>query len=153
MNTKMLMAFGLFSLLLASGCVTNNRPNEQAGMVIGGVLGGILGKEVGKGHGRSAATIIGTLMGASIGGAVGRSMDDTDRLKVGLSLETVRTGVTSTWRNPDTGGRYSVTPTHTYKRPTGPCREFTMDAVIGGDSEKIYGSACRQADGSWKISS
>jgi len=86
-----------------------------------------------------------------IGGAIGRSMDETDRLRTAASLETVRTGVPSTWRNPDTGNQYVVTPTKTYESASGPCREYTIDAVIGGKKQKVYGTACRQPDGSWKI--
>ena len=33
---------------------------------------------------------------------------------------------------------------------SGPCREYTIDAIIGGKTEQIYGTACRQSDGSWK---
>lgn len=120
-------------------------------MVIGGVLGGVLGSQVGKGHGKTAAIIVGTLAGAAIGGAVGKSMDDTDRLKTAHALESVRTGVPSAWRNPDSGNEYSVTPTKTYDSATEPCREYTIDALIGGRTEKVYGTACRQADGSWKV--
>ena len=120
-------------------------------MVIGGTLGGILGSHVGKGSGKTAATIAGTVVGAFIGGAVGRSMDDTDRLKTAHSLESVRSGVSSTWRNPDTGNEYAVTPTRTYETNSGPCREYTVDAIIGGQREKVYGTACREADGSWKV--
>lgn len=32
-----------------------------------------------------------------------------------------------------------------------PCREYYMTANIGGKKEQVYGTACRQADGSWKI--
>ncbi|MFN2310279.1 MAG: RT0821/Lpp0805 family surface protein, partial [Gammaproteobacteria bacterium] len=66
-------------------------------------------------------------------------------------LETVRTGVPAQWRNPDTGNQYTVTPTHTYENPTGPCREYSIDAVVGGRPDKVYGTACRQADGSWQV--
>ena len=120
-------------------------------MVIGGVLGGVLGAQVGKGHGKTAAIIVGTLAGAAIGGAIGKSMDDTDRLKTAHALESVRTGVPSTWRNPDSGNDYTVTPTKTYDSATQPCREYTIDAQIGGKKEEVYGTACRQADGSWKV--
>ena len=137
--------------LVLSACATPGRgENEQAGMVIGSVLGGVLGAQVGKGHGRTAAIIAGTLIGSTVGGNVGRSMDDTDRLKTAHTLETVRTNVNSTWQNPDTGNRYTVTPTRTYTSGAGPCREYTIDGVIGSKKEKIYGTACRQADGSWK---
>jgi len=120
-------------------------------MIVGGILGGILGSNVGRGRGREVAIIAGTLIGASIGGAVGRSMDKTDRLKTAQTLESVRTGVPSRWENPDTGHRYEVTPTRTYDSGTGPCREYMVDAVVGGKREKVYGTACRQADGSWKV--
>ena len=151
MKMKFFAGFLALVMVVLSGCATSGRENEQAGMVIGGVLGGVLGSNVGKGSGKTAATIVGTLIGASIGGAVGRSMDQTDRRKTGSTLETVRTGVPSTWQNPDTGNQYEVTPTRTYDTASGPCREYTIDAVIGGKKEKVYGTACRQADGSWKV--
>lgn len=119
-------------------------------MIIGGILGGALGSQVGGGRGRTAATVVGTIAGASIGGAIGRSMDDSDRLKVSHSLENVRSGVPTQWRNPDTGNRYTVMPTRTYETGGTPCREYTVNGVIGGKSEKIHGTACREADGSWR---
>lgn len=124
---------------------------EQSGMVIGGLLGGLLGAQVGQGSGRTAAIILGTVVGANIGGNVGRSMDETDRIKTAQALETVRTGVPTRWVNPDTRNQYTVVPTRTYDTASsGPCREYTVDAVIGGRLEKVVGTACRQADGSWR---
>ena len=56
------------------------------------------------------------------------------------------------WENPDSGHGGSVTPTKTYTTTEGtPCREFTQTVTIGGQTEQAYGTACRQADGSWKI--
>jgi surface antigen len=133
-----------------SGCATPPT-QEQTGMVIGGILGGVLGAQVGEGRGQTAATIVGTIVGAAIGGNVGRSMDETDRLKTALALENVRTGVPSHWRNPDSGNRYTVVPTRTYETAQGPCREYTVDAVIGAKKDKVYGTACRQPDGSWRV--
>jgi len=124
---------------------------EQAGMVIGGTLGGLLGAQVGGGRGQTAAIIAGTLAGAAIGGSVGRSMDEVDRMKTARTLETVRTGVSSQWVNPDTGHHYTVVPTSTYDTPSGPCREYTIEALIGGQTETVYGTACRQPDGSWRV--
>jgi surface antigen len=135
----------------AAGCTTTQGPQEQAGMVIGGVLGGLLGAQVDDRDLRTVAIIAGTMAGAAIGGAVGESMDETDRLKAAQSLEGVRTGVSSTWKNPDTGVEYQFTPTKTYESGSGPCREYTMEAIIGGKTETVYGTACRQADGTWMI--
>jgi surface antigen len=133
-----------------TGC-TAPATQEQSGMVVGGLLGGLLGAQVGQGDGRTAAIILGTVIGANIGGNVGRSMDETDRLKTAHALETVRSGVPSRWVNPDTRNQYTVVPTRTYDAASGePCREYTVDAVIGGKREKVVGTACRQADGSWR---
>lgn len=124
---------------------------QETGMVIGGALGGALGSQVGGGTGRTVATIAGTMLGASVGGNIGRSMDETDRLKVAQSLEYVQTGVPVNWRNPDSGNQYTMVPTRTIETPGNPpCREYTVDGVIGGRSEQIVGTACRQPDGSWR---
>jgi surface antigen len=152
MNTRHpTLACLLTAAAVLAGC--QSPPTQRdTGMVIGGILGGVLGHEVGGGSGRTVATIVGTLIGASIGGAIGGSMDEQDRLKTAHTLESVRTGVSSQWTNPDTGHRYAVTPTRTYDGTTGPCREYSVDAVIGGKNEKVNGTACRQADGSWRTS-
>ncbi|MCS4504365.1 RT0821/Lpp0805 family surface protein [Arhodomonas aquaeolei] len=142
----------LAGALGVSGCANYQGTQEQSGMVIGGVLGGLLGSQVERhGHASTAAIIVGTLAGAAIGGSIGRSMDETDRLRTAAALENVRTGVPSSWRNPDTGNEYVVTPTRTYETSGGPCREYTMEASIGGRPETVYGTACRQSDGSWQV--
>lgn len=149
MNRKTIPAALVATCMLVGGC-TAQPTKQDAGMVIGGVLGGVLGSQVGHGDGTTAAIIVGTMLGAAIGGSVGKSMDDVDRLKANQALETVRTGVPTSWKNPDTGNAYTVTPTKTVETSSGPCREYTIDAMIGGKPEKVYGTACRQADGSWK---
>lgn len=137
------------------GCA--NVSNEQSGMLIGATAGGLLGNTVGSGGGQVAATAIGILAGAYIGGKIGASMDQADRNQVAIALENNKTGVSRRWRNPDNGTNYIVTPTKTYVQNNGsatqPCREFTTVAKIGGNDEKIYGTACRMDDGSWKIMS
>jgi surface antigen len=138
-------------LTVALAACSTQGPQEQAGMVIGGVLGGVIGAQVGEGSGRTAATIIGAMAGMAVGGTVGRSMDEQDRRKTAHTLETVRSGVPSQWRNPDSGNQYRVTPTRTFQTAQGPCREYTVDGLIGGKRETLIGTACRQADGSWRV--
>jgi len=31
------------------------------------------------------------------------------------------------------------------------CREYQQTITVGGRTERAYGTACKQADGSWKI--
>jgi surface antigen len=149
---KRTLALIALSVSLAFAGCAGQGPREQSGMVIGGTLGGLLGAQADKDL-APVAIVAGTLAGAAIGGSIGKSMDDTDRLRAAQSLETVRTGVPSTWKNPDTGVQYQFTPTKTVETAAGPCREYTMDAIVGGKKETVYGTACRQADGSWKIQS
>ena len=150
MNGQVKSVIAVCVALTLFGCSTAPSKQDQ-GMIIGAIAGGILGHQVGGGSGQVLATMIGTVAGAAIGGSIGRTMDDYDRMNASAALENVRTGVPSTWVNPDTGYEYVMTPTNTYDSGTGPCREYTLDATIGGKTEQIYGTACRQADGSWLV--
>jgi surface antigen len=145
-----IMAAGLVVAGMA-GCAAPGGPNETSGTIIGGVLGGALGSQVGGGRGRTAATVIGALIGANIGANVGRSMDGNDRARTANAFETSGTGQTTQWVNPDSRNQYAVTPTRTYESAGAPCREYTMKAVVGGRPDNVYGTACRQPDGSWKV--
>jgi len=151
--TALLLA-SLLTLPLAA-CQTK----QQSGALFGGALGGLLGSQFGEGQGKVAAAVLGTVLGAAAGSEIGRSMDETDELKARQTLESNRIGQSSTWVNPDSGNEVTVTPTRTYYveddvSPAGeiaPCREFTTEVMVGGQKQDAYGTACRQADGSWKI--
>lgn len=151
MRLKLFVQISLLGTVFLAGCASQDGQQEQMGMIIGGLIGGALGSQVGDGDGRTVAIIAGTMAGAAIGGSIGRTMDDVDRAYTAGALETVRTGVSSRWDNPDSGRTYTVTPTRTYESSAGPCREYTIEAAIGGQQESAYGTACRQDDGSWAI--
>ncbi len=122
------------------------------GQIIGAILGGVAGTQFGKGNGRTVAIAGGAILGAIIGGEVGKSMQAADQQQANHVLETTPTGQTITWNNPDTGRRYQMTPTKTYKTDSDLyCREYTSRVTIGGSRKKVYGQACRMPDGSWKI--
>ncbi len=135
-------------ITLSFGCTTTH---EQSGALTGALVGAAVGSTIGKGRGNALAIWLGAVVGANIGTTIGRYMDEQDRLRTSNILETKRTHSSTTWVNPDTRHRYTVTPTRTYTVAEGPCREFTVDAKIGGSTEEVYGTACRQADGSWKV--
>ncbi|MES9870506.1 MAG: RT0821/Lpp0805 family surface protein [Sedimenticola sp.] len=146
MNHRTFLASLLVLAIALPGCQTTNR---ESGAIIGGIAGGLLGSQVGKGKGRTAAIILGTIAGAYIGGSIGRSMDENDRYQANDAIETTPTNQTSSWRNPDSGNYYEVTPTRTYDSSTGPCRDYTTEAIIDGRRETVHGTACRDADGNW----
>ncbi|KWT73314.1 MULTISPECIES: RT0821/Lpp0805 family surface protein [unclassified Variovorax] len=142
-----LVLAGAVAAMLLGACTSPPTP-EQAGMAAGGA-GGVAGAEV-SGHG-TAGAIIGALVGAGVGGLAGRAMDEGDRRHTAHAFETVATGRSSKWRNPDTGNTYVVTPVQTYEVRGAPCRDYTVEAMVAGRLERVTGTACRQADGSWRV--
>ena len=150
-----------FGLVLALGlataaCQGNTGPKEGVGTLIGAGVGGLLGSTIGSGSGQLAAVAGGTLLGAFLGNEIGASLDRADQTYADQtaqrSLETSPSGQTSTWSNPDSGHSGSVTPKPAYTTAAGEqCREYQQTVTVGGQTQEAYGTACRQADGTWKI--
>lgn len=159
---KKLMAILLTTSLILPACANTQGglgdmgQKETLGGIGGAVLGGLLGAQVGKGEGQLWATGAGVLLGAVLGSQVGRTLDMQDRAMMNrttqASLEHTQTGTVSTWANPDSGHTGSVAPTRTYQRSDGTyCRDFTQTVTIDGRMEQAQGTACRQADGTWRL--
>ena len=147
---KFVMAALLCMALISTGC-SQAITKQDVGLGIGAAAGAMLGHTVGKGEGREIATVAGAIAGAYLGSAIGKYMDTVDRAQVNRTLEKVPDYKANIWTNQNTSIRYAVTPTRTYGGET-PCREYTTQAVIGGRTETVYGTACRQKDGSWRAS-
>jgi surface antigen len=150
-------AVALLAALWLAGCAGSDYGTKQTvGALAGAGGGGLLGAQIGHGPTRLAATAAGTLLGAFLGSEVGRSLDRSDRLYASRAqyqaLEYTPSGGETTWRNPDSGNYGAVTPTYTYQSTDGDyCREFQQKASIGGKTERVYGTACRQPDGQWQL--
>jgi len=153
MKRAIVLFISICMLFLASGC--GGQRNTLAGLALGGVGGGVLGSYVGSGTGQIAAIIGGTLGGAAIGGSVGNyldRMDEHDHKQMNTVLEKAPDGRTSKWSNPNNNITHRVTPENTYKHESGQyCREFNTNATVGGQNKEIYGTACRQSNGAWKV--
>jgi surface antigen len=150
MRTSNRAIVALAALCMVLSACENPPTKQQTGTVAGAVIGGVVGSTIGGGTGRTVAIVAGTVAGGLLGSHIGKRMDEADRIKAARALEATRTGETATWRNPDSGNQYAMTPTKTYESINGPCRDFTMNATVDGKPEKVEGTACRQDDGSWK---
>jgi surface antigen len=138
----------------AGGGIGGSGINKQyAGAAMGGAVGGLAGAQFGSGTAQLAATAAGVMVGALVGGAVGQYMDQQDQARTRQALEAGQTGRTTSWRNPNSGNEYAFTPTRTYQSPTGPCRDYVTEGFVQGKRQTVYGTACRGADGQWKIQS
>jgi len=152
LQAKSRIATAVAAALAVAACETP--PSKQdMGAVSGAVIGGVVGSTIGGGTGRTVAIVAGTVAGALLGSHIGKRMDEADRMKAAQALENTPTGQQTTWRNPDTGSQYSVTPTRIYEAAGAPCRDFTVNATVEGKPDTVKGTACRQADGTWKEAS
>lgn len=142
--------------LFGAACETDAGRKEVGGTFIGAVIGGLLGAQIGGGKGQLATTAAGTLLGAYLGSRVGQSLDRTDRLyaerATQRSLNSSTSGHASTWSNPDTGHSGRFTPVNRYRSADGlSCRDYNQTVTIGGRTETATGTACRGADGEWRV--
>jgi len=147
------VAIVMLAVVGSTGCATiEDNPKTSIGAFGGAAFGGLIAAAAGGGGPAIAGAVIG---GALLGGLAGNMLDQRDKRMAAeaqqRALETAPTGQPVAWTNPDTGHTGAVTPTRTYQSEGGYCREFQNDVVIGGKSEKAYGTACRQPDGSWKV--
>jgi surface antigen len=125
------------------------------GTVLGGVAGGFLGSQFGEGSGKIVASVAGAMLGAYAGGKIVQGMNAQDRGYYDSAANRAATapvGQQVTWYNPNNGNQGTITPTREGRANDGSaCREYQQTVTIGGKTEKAYGTACKQADGSWKI--
>ncbi|KPU95210.1 hypothetical protein APR50_06525 [Variovorax paradoxus] len=89
--------------------------------------------------------------GAVPGSVAARAMGDDDRRRVANALDALANGESSAWRNRETGDSFVFTPTRSFERGSIRCRDFRLEVVAGGRPDSIGGSACRQADGNWRL--
>ena len=139
-----------FMLVFVAGC--DNMNKQDAGVLIGGATGALLGSRFGGGSGQVLATVAGAVGGALIGGAIGNNMDKTDQITAMQAVKNTPNNSSASWTNPNTGYHYTVTPIKSYHNRGGRyCREYTTIATIAGKKQQVYGKACRQPDGTWKV--
>jgi surface antigen len=142
--------------IMVNGCA-GTYTKQGTGTALGAIAGGALGYGLGKdSSNKNIWLILGTGAGALLGNNIGAQLDERDRLLAGQTIQqTLELGPDrsiGSWNNPNTGHSGTVTPTATHIASTGqPCREFTTTVIVGGVEQQGYGTACRQADGSWKI--
>jgi len=154
--SRRLLPLILASVIVLPAC-QGQGPKQSGGTLLGAAAGGLIGSKFGSGKGKLFGTAIGVLAGAWMGGEIGKSLDAADRAAMQRStqhaMEKSKTGSRTKWNNPDSGNRGSITPTKTYQTASGQyCREYQQTVTVGGRTQEAYGRACRQPDGTWRIS-
>ena len=153
---RILTMVTLATMITLTGCQSMG-PRQSGGSVAGAVIGGLLGSQFGSGDGRLVGTAVGVIFGGLLGGEIGRSMDEHNYQRTQHVLETNANGATSQWQNPNNGRKYEATPIRTWTDSPDAdsrkyCREFILrDATVAGSNQQVYGTACRQPDGTWEM--
>jgi surface antigen len=148
------LSIPLMAVAMLVGCSNGQGgvDNQGTGLVLGSIAGGLVGNQAGKGN--VAATVAGAVVGGIVGSEIGKSLDERDRRYAEEAeydaLERGQSGVSRQWRDPDTGHYGDVVPSRPYKRGVADCRDYTHTIYIDGRPKQMRGTACRDADGSWK---
>ena len=132
-----------------------------AGAVVGGLAGGMIGAEFGGGLGQTLYMGAGALVGAGVGYEAGSILYPSDQAaydnNARMALAGSPDGTQSGWSNPETGNSGIFTPTQTYVTGNGSsCRDYraTLALKVEGAETGVIaqqaGTACQQADGSWR---
>jgi surface antigen len=143
----------LLALILSACQAAQNEPKQT----VGAGVSALIDSRLGGAKGELAALAVGTLGGAYLGSEIGKSLDAADRMymeqNAQSTLEYSQTDERSSWKNPDSGNSGTFKPTHTFASPSGKsCREYETTIYVDGREEIATGTACRQPDGSWKVS-
>lgn len=155
-SRSLIAATFLAPALILGGCATDGMGNKQTmGTILGAAAGAWAGSSIGSGGGKTVATAAGTLLGAYLGGQVGRSMDEVDRMKAAQAQQqafTAPIGETIYWNNRESGNSGQVAAVRDGTSVSGDyCREFRHEMNVSGETASETGTACRDADGTWRI--
>jgi surface antigen len=131
MNARPATIIALCSLLSLSGCLTSGggaTPSKPP-PVVRGMQGGLAGTSVGK------------------------ELDSADR-RAALdaeykALEYTPGGQAVSWKGQEASTSGQVVPGQPYRVGSQDCRQYTHTILLGGSSESVRGTACRNPDGSW----
>ena len=150
-------AIVVLAFTLSSCAAVQQSYEENPKAMLGGLLGAGAGAGIAALAGGGPGAIVGAAVGgALIGGFVGHKLDDRDKRMAAQAaqqaFESNPAGQASVWNNPDSGNSGSITPTKTYQLANGQyCRQYHQVITVGGEPQNAYGTACRQANGTWQI--
>lgn len=148
----------LLTFVLCSCTAMQQTYEDNPKAVLGTLLGAGMAAGIAAAAGGGAGAIVGSAVaGGLVGGYVGHKLDDRDKRLAAQAatqaFENNHSGQASVWNNPDTGNSGSITPTRTFQQNGQYCREYKQTITVGGEPQTAYGTACRQADGTWAIQS
>ncbi|WP_188259440.1 RT0821/Lpp0805 family surface protein [Azospirillum tabaci] len=136
------------AIALLAGCVSTSQEATKNAETVGGRISSTYGNASGK----VASSGTGPLLGAFIGGAAVQPSGAAPPATPGQRAHPAPVRDKVGWTNPATGHHGSLTTTREgYNNAGQYCREFHQTVTTKSQTELAYGTACKQADGTWKI--
>lgn len=125
-------------------------PGEVAGAGVGAVAGGATAALVGADPtGIVAGVIVGLIAGGYAGGQFGDEPEPASDTY--SAIDTLKTGETRNWRDPETGRINSTTVERIFTRRDGSvCKEYTEKRPAGDGMAASTGTACKPPDSDWR---
>lgn len=129
---------------------------QDTGTALGAVAGAAAGAAIGGKDDWWWAAGLGALAGGVVGNQVGAYLDRQDQQtsyqNANYALNNVPDGQSAKWTNPEKQTAGYTKPVETIQTASGQtCRQFETGVTAQGQSTSGTGTACRQADGTWKI--
>lgn len=150
MKKNILMLTCATALLSAnlSGC---NISKQNIGIATGAAVGAIAAPLI---FGNTAWYTIagGAAAGGFAGSYIGKNLDTPSRQKVAYTLDKAPDKQPYQFMSaPNSGNDLTVTPLKSYKISNQLCRDFELSTQDGSKTTYEKSSACKQADGNWKL--
>jgi surface antigen len=154
---KLLLATAVTIGLLGTGASQSRADNE----LLGGLLGGAAGAGLGAAFGGAKGAAIGGVAGLALGALSANQFSRSERRRE-QSYAAPPPQYSQGYAPPPQYGYQPAAP-QAYAAPSYPaprpttaygtsyCREYSSTTVIDGVSRVTHGTACRQADGTWRI--
>jgi surface antigen len=138
-------------------CERQKSGNTAGGAIVGALAGGLLGNSISRGPQRGAGTAVGAILGGVIGGSIGNnSLNCEDR---SYEIDTYYSGFEAgrpharyDWRSPRSNAYGYLEVGDYYRDRAGyRCANYTQQIYVRGRPEIAHGVACRQPDGTWRM--
>ncbi len=150
------LAIAALALLLASCSDVQISKGQLIGGTIGAIAGGAIGYQFGGGMGQWLFTAAATMVGGEVGIGLGEKLLPSDQTaheqNAQKSLAQAPDGQIYNWRNNKTGNSGNFRPVRSfYVGSERYCRDYHTTVVLKDNVLSGSGTACRQANGDWKI--
>lgn len=151
-----ILSLGATGAVAETDCGSDSGAEKIVGGALGAALGGLLGSKFGSGSGKTVAIGTGVVIGGLLGSHIAASLTCADQhmhqAAARRALEDEPVGTPSTWDNPESGNSGEVVAVNEYQQSDGTnCRQFEQTITTDKGTEESVRTACRQADGGWKI--